>query len=261
MLHDYLAGLRYPFRGLALIRRRHIRQMVIVPLLLNTALFGVGIALAGYFLEAGLDRLLPEWLDWLRWLLWPLFLLAMLAVIFFGFTLLANLAGAPFNGPLSARVELRLTGVAPESGRTWQREAIAAVAGELRKLAYLGIRMVPLLALFLVPGVNLLAPVIWLAFGAWMLALEYADAPMGNHGLGFRDARQRLGHRRFLALGFGTGMLVLTLIPVVNFIAMPAGVAGATVMWVERLRDGTSASIKEEKFPQGRGGAKNGKSV
>jgi len=237
MFSDYLAGLRYPFQGLGLIGKPGIRPLVVIPLLLNLLLFAAGIALAVNYIGAALEDFLPQWLDWLRWLLWPLFVIAVLAVVFFGFTLVANLLGAPFNGPLAARIEARLTGgPAPDSGLSWQREALVAVLNELRKLRYLALRALPLLLLFLIPGVNLAAPLLWLAFGAWMLALEYADAPMGNHGLGFGDARQRLRQRLPLALGFGTGMLILTLVPVLNFIAMPAGVAGATAMWVDRLR-------------------------
>lgn len=237
MLNDYLAGLRYAFRGLSLIRRRGIRPLVIIPLVLNILLFALGIFLAVHYLGAGMDALLPDWLDWLRWILWPLFVIGVLAVVFFGFTLVANLLGAPFNGPLAARVESQLTGgPAPDSGLSWYREAAVAVINELRKLLYFLLRALPLLLLFLIPGVNLLAPLLWLAFGAWMLALEYADAPMGNHGLGFGDARQRLGKNLPLSLGFGTGMLILTLVPVLNFVAMPAGVAGATALWVDRMR-------------------------
>ena len=242
MISDYLAGLRYPFQGLGLIGKPGIRPLVVIPLLLNLLLFALGIALAVNYIGAALEDLLPQWLDWLRWLLWPLFVIAVLAVVFFGFTLVANLLGAPFNGPLAARIEARLTGSpAPDSGLSWQREALVAVLNELRKLRYLALRALPLLLLFLIPGLNLAAPLLWLAFGAWMLALDYADAPMGNHGMGFRDARQRLRQRLPLALGFGTGMLVLTLVPVLNFIAMPAGVAGATAMWVERLRPESQA--------------------
>jgi CysZ protein len=237
MLNDYLAGLRYPFQGLSLIRRRGIRPMVIIPLTLNLVLFALGIFLAVHYVRAGLDTLLPDWLDWLRWVLWPVFVIGVLAVVLFGFTLLANLVGAPFNGYLAARVESRLSGgPAPDSGLSWYREATVAVINELRKLCYFLVRALPLLLLFLIPGVNLAAPLLWLAFGAWMLALEYADAPMGNHGLGFRDARRQLGENLPLALGFGTGMLVLTLVPVLNFVAMPAGVAGATALWIDHLK-------------------------
>jgi CysZ protein len=81
-----------------------------------------------------------------------------------------------------------------------------------------------------------LAPFVWLAFTAWMLAFEYADAPMANHDLTFRDERRLLAQNRFLALGFGGAVLLMTSVPVLNFFVMPVGVAGATAMWVERLR-------------------------
>jgi CysZ protein len=239
MLSDYLTGLAYPFRGLSLLRRKGIRPMVVLPLLLNAVLFAGAIVVTAFYLDTALDALLPDWLDWLRWLLWPLFVVAVLTLVFLTFTLLANLVGAPFNGPLAARVEAHLSrGPVPDSGLSWQREAVTAVVNELRKLVYVIVRGFPLLLLFVIPGLQFLAPLAWLAFGAWMLALEYADAPMGNHGLGFREARERMGRQLPLALGFGSGMLVLTLVPVLNFVAMPAGVAGATAMWVERLGNG-----------------------
>jgi len=96
---------------------------------------------------------------------------------------------------------------------------------------------VPFLLLFLIPGINLIAPFTWLAFSAWMLAVEYADYPMGNHGLRSDEQKQRLGNKRLLSLGFGGAVTVATMIPVVNFLVMPAAVAGATAMWVKQFKD------------------------
>jgi CysZ protein len=59
---------------------------------------------------------------------------------------------------------------------------------------------------------------------------------MGNHMLRFPEQRKRLRGRRMLSLGFGGGSLLMTMIPVVNFFAMPASVAGATAMWVKEHR-------------------------
>jgi CysZ protein len=97
---------------------------------------------------------------------------------------------------------------------------------------------VPLLVLFLIPLVQIGAPFLWVAFGAWMMAIEYLEYPMGNHGRTFPEVRSALHAHRGLALGFGAAVLFLTLIPVVNFIAMPVAVAGGTKLWVERLRPG-----------------------
>ena len=50
------------------------------------------------------------------------------------------------------------------------------------------------------------------------------------------EQRRRLRKRRLLSLGFGGSSLLMTMIPLVNFLAMPVSVAGATAMWVHELK-------------------------
>src|SRR5699024_2937443 len=128
----------------------------------------------------------------------------------YAFTLLANLVAAPFNGLLAERVERHLRGELGTEGtqRGLVAEVGASFTAEIRKLVYLVLWSVPLLLLFLVPGINLLAPALWLAFGAWMMALEYADCPLGNHGVVFHHGRALIAQRRGTALGFGTAVMV-----------------------------------------------------
>ncbi len=236
-----LAGAGYLLRGFGMLNRPGLRRFVFVPLAINVGLFALLLwALAGQF--GGLvDRLipdLPEWLAWLSWLLWLLFGLAAAILVFFTFSIVANLIGAPFNGVLAEAVERQLTGGGPpEAGLADAlKQAPAVVLDEIRKLGYFVVRAIPLLLLFLIPGVNLFAPLLWALFSAWMMAVEYADYPMGNHGLQGKEQRRRLGEKRLLALGFGGATLLATMIPLVNFLVMPAAVAGATAMWVERYR-------------------------
>ena len=87
----------------------------------------------------------------------------------------------------------------------------------------------------MIPGVNIISPVLWAWFGAWMLAIEYTDYPLGNHGYGFAEIRATLRQRRWLALGFGSAATLATIIPLVNFFVMPMAVAGATRMRVEQI--------------------------
>ena len=105
------------------------------------------------------------------------------------------------------------------------------------KLIYVLPRMLALGLLFFIPGIQVLAPFLWVAFSAWMLAVSYADFPMGNHGIRFRDQRTRLGQKRLLSLGFGAAVMFGITIPFVNFLMIPAAVAGATAMWVKDFRD------------------------
>ena len=261
MQNNPLSGAWYFLRGIRLIFAPGIRTYVVVPLAVNILLFSALIYFGTGQFGALLDWLLPGWLDWLAFLLLPLFVIIALAIVFFTFSLIGNLVAAPFNGLLAEAVECHLTGTTIPAG-SWKKMAVDAgrtIVSELRKLAYVVLWGIPALLLFVIPFVNIAAPFIWLLFGAWMLAISYADYPMGNHGLAFPEQRRRLGERRYLALGFGGAVMCALAIPVVNFLVIPAAVAGATILWVERLDgvppstdgdgDGDSVSESTEKGP------------
>ena len=110
---------------------------------------------------------------------------------------------------------------------------LPALLDEVRKLLYALLWAIPFFVLSLV--LPLIGPLLWFLFSAWILALEYLDYPMGNQGLGAREIRRRLRGRPVLSLGFGAATLGLTMIPLVNFIAMPSAVAGATALWVKEF--------------------------
>jgi CysZ protein len=243
-LRQPLSGFGYLPAGFKLLLRPALWPYLLLPLSINVLVFGLLLWLAADQFGALVDTLLPslpEWLAWLAWLLWLLFVLVAAMIIFFTFSVVANIIASPFNGLLAEAVERLLTGQAPPpSGSLWQalRETPQAVADELRKLGYYAVWALPLLLLFVIPVVNLAAPLLWALFSAWMLALQYLDYPLGNHGLRFKAQRQRLRSKPMLGLGFGGAVLLATLVPLLNLIVMPAAVAGATRLWVEQLRDG-----------------------
>lgn len=242
-MKDFVKGVRYLRQGLRLIRQPGLRRYVAVPLLVSVVVFSAGIVAGIQLLEVLLGWLLgwlPGWLDWMRYLLWPIFVLTALLLVFYSFALVTNLIAAPFNGLLAEAVERHLTGAPLEDTGGWQaliRDIVPSLLSELRKLLYFLLRALPLGLLFLIPVVNVAAPFLWALFSAWMLAIEYADYPMANHLLKFGEQRRRLRSRRLLAYGFGGGSLLMTMIPVVNFLAMPASVAGATAMWVGEFKE------------------------
>jgi CysZ protein len=86
--------------------------------------------------------------------------------------------------------------------------------------------------LALIPGINVIAPWVWVLFGAWMMVIQYVDYPMDNNGVSFRKMKRSLSEQRLLHLGFGGGVSLLLMIPVVNFFVMPIAVAGATALYV-----------------------------
>jgi len=236
---SFTAGAGFLLRGVRLVTQPGLRRYVVLPLLVNILVFG----LLGFFGIQAFDWLLAQllptgdawWVALVRGVLWVFFAAAALIILLFTFSVAANLIASPFNGLLSARVEQHLRGRAPESGRGLLAEASAAIAGEIRKLFYFVMLLLVGFIVTVVPIVNLASPVVWALIAIWMLALEYMAYPMENRGLGFSRVRALARRERGAALGFGSAVMVAMLIPLVNLIVMPAAVAGATAMWVERL--------------------------
>ena len=245
-----LKGALYLLTGLKLILKPGIRAYVITPLTINIVLFGALIWFGAQEFGSFLDWLMagvPQWLQWLSWILWLVFAIGGLLILFFTFSLLANIISAPFNGLLAEAVEFYLTGRKPQAAKTnFLLTIIPSVVDELKKTAYFLLWAIPFLILFLIPVVNVAAPVLWFVFTAWMLMLEYADYPMGNHDIGFALQRKTVRQKRFLNLGFGSAVSLATMTPVLNFMVMPAAVAGATALWLEQLRDSVSLTEKTQ---------------
>ena len=99
--------------------------------------------------------------------------------------------------------------------------------------------------LFRSPGVNLIAPILWFLFSGWMMGLQYLDYPFANHGTFFSQQRKQLSGHRLRTTSFGGGIMLATMIPLLNFFVMPAAVAAATILWVERFSDQSSAENQD----------------
>ena len=235
-MKDLFTGAGYMLEGFSLLRKPGLRRFVLMPLLINILLFGGLIGWAYGWVDGSSRAMLsglPEWLHWLRYVVVPVFVLISLVVIFYGFSILANLIAAPFNGLLAEAVECHLTGKSLQGDwRQLLRDILPSILSELRKLLYFALRALPLLLLLLVPLVNVAASVLWILFSAWMMTVQYMDYPMANHQLFFKDQRARLRKRPLLAWSFGGLVMLCTLVPVINFIIMPAAIAGATTIWI-----------------------------
>jgi CysZ protein len=232
---NYIKGINDCLSGIGLIFKSGIRRYVIIPLLINTALFGGAIYILYQQMDIWLEKLLPGWLYWLEWLIVPLFFLTIVLIVFFSFTLVANLISAPFNSYLSASVEQKLTGSKPENmvnEPVW-KTVVRTVRAEIRKTLYFLLWLIPLALLTVIPVINVVAPFAWFLFAAWSFSIEYMDSPLGNRGMLFEEIREYNRKNRLRSLGLGTGVFVMTSIPFLNFLAMPVAVCAATKMTVK----------------------------
>ncbi|HET8706798.1 MAG TPA: EI24 domain-containing protein, partial [Pseudomonadales bacterium] len=102
----------------------------------------------------------------------------------------------------------------------------------------LGLGVISLVLMF-IPGVNMINPVLWAVFGAWVMALQYIDIVADNNGQPFNTTLEIMRQRRYLTLGFGGVVLVLTTVPVINLFIIPVAVAAAVKLWVDVMQSQT----------------------
>ncbi|MEU5210559.1 EI24 domain-containing protein [Streptomyces sp. NPDC020742] len=160
------------------------------------------------------------------------------------FTAVTLLIGDPFYESLSEKVEESEGYCPPGPGRPlWQEIGIAlrdSVHVLLRATGF-GILLfvlgfVPFLGQTVVPAVGFCVSGFFLAVELTSVAMQRRDVPV-------RERLRLLRARTGLAVGFGTPLVLLFLIPFIAVVLMPGAVAGATLL----VRD----LLPEEERPEG----------
>ncbi|TRX56438.1 sulfate transporter CysZ [Thalassomonas sp. M1454] len=234
------SGAGYFMKGFQLIRTPGIRRFVFVPLLVNLILFsGAFYYLSGYISEliADFENWLPESLTWLTYFAEPLLYFTAIICFSFFFSTIANWLAAPFNGLLSEKIELYLCGKSIADGGFIDiiKDIPRTLGREWRKLVYYLPRAIGFfLILWMLP---FFGQVIWFAFIAWMMAIQYCDYAFDNHKIGFIEMRQKLGEHKGKCFSFGLTVTLFAMVPIVNLVLMPVAICGATAMWVDHFKD------------------------
>jgi len=218
-------------QGFQLLTRPELRKYLILPIVINLLLYSVAFTLGYYYISDLIAQIIPSWLSWLEWLIWPLFFISFSIIGFFTFTVIANLIAAPFYSHLAAKT---LDIVSGQQNNIEEQSTSQVLMSEMKRMGYILSILLPLLILFIIPGINLLAPFLWALFGAWGLALEFMAYPLENKGMLFSEQKQLAKSSRLSMVSFG-GLAVLGLsIPVFNLLVAPAAVIGATLFDYKR---------------------------
>ena len=222
-----------------MIRKPGIRRYVIIPTVINILVLAAFVAFSVKEFErwvASITNMLPDWLSFLSWAIYLVGLIVVAFLLLYSFMIVANLIASPFNAVLSSKIEETLTPghVHPESGL--YSMIVGAVAREISKLLYVLPRLLLLMLLSIIPLLNTLAPLLWVLFGGWMVAIQYCDYGADNNQVSFRVLRERMALHKLSAVSFGVPINIMLAIPLVNLFLLPIAVAGGTVFWVRNLR-------------------------
>ena len=237
------AGIRAFGDGFRLARHPDLRAYVWLPVLVSLVICGAGLYFGlGYLVDAGSRMIagLPGWLSWLDTVLAPLIYLFGVLLGAWLSGLVAVLISSPFLGAFSLALERVRYGSAPETDAGIWADLTSSIGREARKLLYYLPRLVVVFLITLIPMINLASPAIWLLFGAWTLAVQFADYPTENRRQPFRQTLEKLKANRGAALGFGICASLALSVPLLNFLLIPAAVAGGTLLWheLEQAEDG-----------------------
>lgn len=237
---EFFTGVSFFLRGLGYwFRTPGLMLLGLLPALITFALFVAGFLALIFYGQDVVSAITPfanNWDDGLRSLLRIVITIAIIVMwVVLGillFTALTLIIGEPFYEKISKRVEDGLGGVPggdidPSFWRTLPRSIVDSV----RLVVVAAISSVAVFLIGLIPVAGQFAgPVLGACLGGWGLALELTSLPFERRGLRLKHRRSMLRQRRAMSLGFGVAAFVTFLIPGVIIFAMPAAVAGSTML-------------------------------
>jgi CysZ protein len=162
-------------------------------------------------------------------------LLGSLGVLVVSFTVIAQIIGQPFYERISDRIEDQLGSPPAGAGAPWWQTFPRA---SLESALLLGLTLAttaPLFVLGLFPVLGqTVVPALQAVVAGFFLAVELLAIPLERRGLHLAGRLRFVWRHRVQTLGFGITAFLLFLVPLMNVLAMPGAVVGATLL-VRRL--------------------------
>jgi CysZ protein len=258
--NNFFIGSQYFWRGLGLLGHPKLRVFVVIPIAINCLLFiALTAVMIRYFDQfAAWELPLPAILQFLekilKWVAW--FLIIVLGLIFYAyaFNIVTNLIAAPFYG-LLAQKTAELIADQPGPPEPLTKMILRTLIREAHKLLYFFTRGIFIFLIILLLSLtfilNFLVPILGTLWGAWSMAIQYADYAADCHQTPFLTLRKILRKRKYSSLGFGCTVMGFSMIPLANILATPAAVIGGTLFW---LNEGDALAKRHLGIEHGRAG-------
>jgi CysZ protein len=238
-----VAGATDVLRGIGLfLRTPGVRLLGILPVVLAGLLVLALLGLLVVYLDelaAALTPFADRWDESSRTLVRVGAGLALLlggtVVLVMSFTVIAQIIGQPFYERISDRVEHQLGALPAGADAPWWRSFPRASLESALLLALTLACTAPLFVLGLFPVVGqTVVPVLQALVAGFFLAVELLAIPLERRGLHLAGRLRFVWRHRAQTLGFGVTAFLLFLVPLMNLLAMPGAVVGATLL-VRRL--------------------------
>lgn len=233
---DLLVGLRLPFQSLGVILRHGDVFRLSLAMAAVTAVILVGLI---WVLLAYTDNLVaavwtPPERTWLRVLWWVVTFAIGLLLWVLGALILPSIALSPLADPLSEATEGHAGWKAPPF--QWKDLWTGTWVGlkhTLVRLALTFLVVVLLLPLNLIPGIgSLIYAGLSGLWGMLGLTAEHLGAPLARHRYPSRTVFRVMRERPALSVGFGLGVWIILIVPVLNAFFLPLAIVGGTLLFL-----------------------------
>jgi CysZ protein len=221
--YNIVWGVRFFLLGMrTLVRNADLLSLSLIPMLLTLALL-VGLIIVAAWTVGRLigDAVRVE----IRIVAQVLMFLLTFLIAYFLYLPVARVLLAPFAEALSRKTHAISAGrKIRQKDQGWTR----AMWEGLKLVIFQAAVALAALALGLAfPPVG--APV-GMAVAIFLAGLDFFDIPLSTRGLRLRKKLGVIWRNKSLALGFGAAAYLMLLIPVINMLALPVGVVGATLL-------------------------------
>jgi CysZ protein len=243
---SFVEAATYPFKALKYIfKTPSLWLWLALPVFLNILVGVLAWRYAGSWVRAWLQQFLVAGgpiQDWLILLHNILTVIVQFGVSVFAMIVVGNLIIIPFNEWLSERVDRSLGWRPCPTSLTFAASAShlwLVTRYELSRMSIYVSIMTPLMLLSLVPSAAVITIPLKLLVTMIFLAMDNFSYSLDRRGHIGITCKIRFLTSRFMAcLGFGAGMTLFLMIPLINFIFLPVGAIGATMLYWHMNPDG-----------------------
>lgn len=217
-----------------------LRKFIVVPIIANIALIFLAVILFFLVVSNWLSSLLLGLgnyaiFGFISYILSCLLSFFIIFIMVYYFATLAIILAAPFYGFLAQKIE------AIRTGQPLPDEAFSQVVAdlprifrrELDKQCFFIPWALLCLIITIIPAINIISPLMWIALTSFMGAIQFCDYGFDNHKISFKEMKLTLAENKVCTLTFGFIVVVGMTIPVLNLIMPVIAVCAATLYFLD----------------------------
>lgn len=251
----FVNGFTGPFVAWRFVREHEgLKRYFIIPFLINIVLLSAIVYLSFIFIYPLLQGIIPQgdawYLEALKWILTPLLLIILAIVIVLLYSISGSIIAAPFNDPLSAKVEKLLTQVDSEekfSVKLFLADIVRMTLNVVKLLLLLLIFYIVILLFNMIPVAGSIVYAVLGFFGTtFFLGFQFFDFPLERRRMVFRDKLRILWKIKFLTMGLGLGFFIISIIPILGFLGLNLGAIAGTALYVEYIKPALDSANESE---------------